>query len=78
MYPIVPFYWNRTTNNITGPLGQMKDVRGLNIGNFAEEEEILVGSDTWVVFPTYRKTPTTTNVTGYTGYQGIAYKKVTT
>jgi hypothetical protein len=78
MYPIVPFYWNRTTNNITGPLGQMKDVRGLNIYNFADEEEILVGSDTWVVFPTYRRTPTTSTTTAYTGHQGIAYKKVTT
>ena len=80
MYPIVTTYLNQTATPDTfiGPLGQMKDVRGLNIRDFADEEEIVVGSDTWVVFPTYRRAPTDTTAQGYTGYQGIAYKKVTT
>lgn len=77
MYPIIPIHWNRSTNNQT-ILGQMKDVRGINIYNFANEEEITVGSDTWVVFPQYIRSPTTSTAAGFTGHAGIAYKKVTT
>lgn len=78
MYPIVQFYLNRTTNNFMGPLGQMKDVRALNIRNFVEEEQITVGADTWVVFPLYRKAVTGSESSGYSGYAGVAYKKVVT
>lgn len=80
MYPIVSFFLNRTATPDTfiGPLGQMKDVRGINIRNFADEEEITVAGDTWVVFPTYRRGLTDSQLAAYTGYQGIAYKKVTT
>lgn len=74
LYPIIPFYWNRTNGDVYGPLGQMPDVRGVSIKNFSAEDEITIGSDTWVVFPSFRKT--TGSTTGGTNNQGIAYKQV--
>lgn len=79
MYPIVSMYWRRSPDELYGPMGQMKDVRGVNIRDFQAGDEITVGSDTWVVFPTGRKSTSDTTVNaGETGYQGVAYKKVTT
>lgn len=75
MYPIVVAYWDRTNGPVYGPLGVMPDVRGINIKNYANEQEITVGSDTWVVFPSYRRHDGGSGV-GLTGYQGIAYKQV--
>lgn len=73
-YPIAPFYWHQSPSTIYGPMGIMVDVRGVNIKNFAPEEEFLVGSDTWVVFPSRQKSDITTTV-GATVHQGIMYKK---
>lgn len=79
MHPIVPFYWNDVTSDIHGPLGQLPDVRGVNIRDFAPGEEVTIGGDTWVMFPASRKaTSDTESSTNYSKYQGIAYKKVTT
>lgn len=79
MYPITPVYWDRTTDHFHGPLGMLKDVRGLNIRDFAAGDEVTIGSDTWTVFPTAKKALTDAGTgAGFTEYQGIAYKKVTT
>lgn len=79
MAPIIPYYWRRSPDELYGPMGQMKDVRMLNIANYEAGDEITVGSDTWVTFPAASKSTTDSNtVAGTTGYQGIAYKKVTT
>jgi hypothetical protein len=42
MYPIIPFYWNRTTNNAEGPLGYMPDVRGIGLLSYEAEDSITV------------------------------------
>ena len=79
MHPVVQFYWNRVTGDIYGPLSQMKDVRGINNRDFAPGEEVVLGADTWVVFPTARKaTADTQSGVAYSLFQGVAYKKVTT
>lgn len=75
MYPVVPFYWNRTTGNVHGPLGYMPDCRGVSLANFAAEDTITVGSDTWQVFPSHRYL-SSGGTAGFTGFQGIAYKQV--
>lgn len=75
MYPIILAYWNRTNGQVYGPLGVMPDVRGVSLNNYASEQEITVGSDTWVVFPSFRRHDGGAGV-GLTGYQGIAYKQV--
>ena len=76
MYPIVLGYWDRTANEVYGPLGVMPDVRGVSLRNYANESEITVGSDTWVVFPSRRRKDADTSGAGYTMLQGIAYKQV--
>lgn len=76
LYPIICTYWNRTTDNVEGPLGVMPDVRGTHLKNFEAEDSITVGSDTWVVFPSHRKLESLSSNQGTTGYQGIAYKQV--
>lgn len=78
MYPLVSMYWRRSPDELHGPMGQMKDVRGTNIRDFDAGDEITVGSDVWTVFPTGRKSTSSSVSSGETGYQGIAYKKVTT
>jgi len=78
-YPLV-LYYRRTSGSPLGirPLGVMKDVRGVSIKNFAAGQEVTVGADTWTFFPSFRKSPDDNTVNGYSAYQGIAYKKVTT
>lgn len=73
MYRIGLFY--RWTTDIHF-LGTMKDVRGVIIEDFSDAQEFVIGSDTWVFFPTHIKS-TDTDVGG-TKNSGIAYKKVTT
>lgn len=79
LWPIVQFYWNRTTDNVY-PLGMMRDVRGVNIRDFEPGQEITIGGDVWVMFPQVKPTSDTVPLgsPGQTGFQGIAYKKVTT
>lgn len=78
LWPIIQWYWNATTNNVY-PLSQMPNVRGCNIRDFAPGDEIVLGSDTWVLFPAIVKATSDAapSAIGSTAYQGIAYKKVT-
>jgi hypothetical protein len=79
MAPLIPFYWRRSPDEVYGPLGQMKDVRMMNIANFVAGDEVVIGSDTWVVFPAGAKSAgDSISGTGFTGYLGMAYKKITT
>lgn len=75
MYPIHCWHY-QTSNNRARLLGHMPDVRGIEIRNFANEEEVVIGSDTWIIFPSGRRTAD--NIVYRTYHQGIAYKKVTT
>ncbi len=81
-YPITIYHKDvlggTPTNDVEGPLGRMPDVRGMNIDNYAAGDELTIGSDTWIIFPTFEKSDATGTVAGIlTGHQGIAYKKVT-
>lgn len=73
-YSIGLFYLNRTTM-FGYALGDLPDMRGMNIRHFASKEEITVGSDIWVVFPWAQKTTSALLNRSYNS--GIAYKKVT-
>lgn len=75
-YPIVLWYWNRTNGHVYGPLGQMPDVRGVSVKNYTAEQQITVGGDTWVVFPSHRRLDGAAASAAYTNLQGIAYKQV--
>ena len=79
-YPIVSFHRDvlggSPTNDIQGPLGRMKDVRGMSIRNYEPGDEITIGGDTWVIFPTFKKWPGSGALTATSGNQGIVYKKI--
>ena len=60
------------------PLGYMKDVRGFNVRFWEGSQEVMIGSDPWIVFPTQRKSDGVGDVFPDTANSGIAYKKVTT
>jgi len=74
MYPLAIFV-NDYVNDYVYFLGSVPDIRGIDITYFAPGQEITIGSDVWVVFPTARRT--SDNVVNRTYFQGIAYKKVT-
>lgn len=74
MYPLGLFY-NRASPNEGYFLGWQPDVRAVSIKNFAPKEEVVIGSDTWIMFPAGIRT--LASVTGATRFLGIAYKKVT-
>lgn len=76
--PIEIGYWERTSGDVYAPMGFMKDVVFTSAQYWAAGDEITVGSDTWVIFPSYRKSPDLSTINGYSCWQGIAYKKVTT
>ena len=75
MYSIGLFYCNNDTENHAYFLGWQADVRGVNIRGIAPKEEIVIGSDTWVIFPQTKRN-TAASIDNST-YSGVAYKKVT-
>lgn len=77
MYPINLYYDRGLVSSVRQwyPLGYMADVRGIDITNYSEGQELTVGADTWVVFPaSYKIAVSSVNATKNTG---VAYKKVT-
>lgn len=74
MYPINAWHFDDPNNRLR-LLGTMADVRGVHIKNFSPGQEVTVGGDTWVLFPSGKRT--SDNVANRTYFQGIAYKKVT-
>lgn len=71
--PVLVGHWNRTTNDIRWPLGQMEAVAMCSIRNFTAEQEVVVGGDTWVVFPAYQ---VGASAAGQSRNLAVAYKQV--
>jgi hypothetical protein len=60
------------------PVGQIPDVYRVNMKSLDAEQEISIGSDTYVVFPLINKDANNTVAgEGYSGYEGLAYRKIT-
>ena len=60
------------------PVAQIPDVFRINMKDIDAEEEITVGSDTYTCFPLINKdSANTVNGEGYSGWEGLAYKKIT-
>lgn len=79
MYPIALWHVNGDVAVGSGALarylGHQADVRGINIRNFAPAQTVPYGGDDWIVFPSSIRD--INSVARASGYQGIAYKKVT-
>lgn len=75
MYSFAVFFVDRVSNFIY-QLGWQPDVRGVSMRSFSPKQEVVVGLDTWVMFPAAQRD--ISNGAGTSGYMGIAYKKVTT
>ena len=72
----VPIICGRT-NNLTSVLGAPKEFRVINIQNLSASQTLTLGTDTWLVFPVKQKGPGKDGTTTpYSGFHGIAYKKV--
>jgi len=70
-YPIPLLYHDLGTDEIYGPMGIMPDVRGINVDQFTPGQEITIGGDTWVAFPSF----SIGSGSGKSGNQGMIYKK---
>lgn len=61
-----------------GVVGVVPDVFRVNMKTLDPEQEIVIGSDTYTVFPMINKDANNTiSGEGYSGYEGLAYKKIT-
>ena len=64
--------------NRWGVVAQVPDTFRINMRDYSPGEEISVGSDTYVVFPVINDDAANClDGEGYSGYEGIAYKKIT-
>ena len=60
------------------PVAQIPDLFRINMNNLDPEQEITIGSDTYVVFPMVNKdSQNTLDNEGYSAFEGLAYKKIT-
>lgn len=80
--PLVPIYVGLHSDFESAlrwsPVGQVPDVFRVNMKSLDAEQEITIGSDTYVVFPLINKDANNTVAgEGYSGYEGLAYKKIT-
>jgi len=61
-----------------GVVGQIPDIFRVNMRDYAPEQEIVVGGETYVVFPMINMDSNNTVAgEGYSGYEGLAYRKET-
>ena len=74
-YPIVPWYIDVTTGDVM-VLGHVKNIRGFNMEHYVAGQEIVIGGDTWLAFPSRKKTTGASTLSGESGHQGWLYKKV--
>jgi len=80
--PLIPIYWILPSDFESairwGPVGKIPDVFRVNMKSIDAEQEIVIGSDTYVCFPLINKDANNTVAgEGYSGYEGLAYKKIT-
>lgn len=75
LIPVGIFSYEAGTPATVRYLGELPDVRGIILDGIAPGEELAVGTETWVCFPSVQKSVAIG--TGLTLYQGIAYRKET-
>jgi len=80
LIPIPVYQWDFSATPDNGRLlGYLPDARDINLLGLNPAQEVVVGSDTWVVFPVTRKGNQGLSFDQEQSYNfGLAYKKVTT
>lgn len=73
MYSIACFYVDNTNQHVY-LLGWQADVRGVNMRGLSPKESVVIGSDTWYIFPMVNRD--ISNAVDTSAYSGIAYKRV--
>ena len=75
IWPVAPSYVDTTTGDVHGsPIGQMKDIGGINIKDWVAGDSITIGGDVWRIFPAEKKWISSEASTS--SWLGIAYKEV--
>lgn len=79
--PLIPIYVgvnnDFASDTRVGIVAQVPDVFRINMRDIAAEEEITVGSDTYVCFPMINKdSANVLSGEGYSAWEGLAYKKI--
>jgi len=77
LIPIHLFAYVAGTPNKAYRTGELQDVRGIILDGIAPGEELLIGTETWVCFPSVKKSTGALVGEDYSLYQGIAYRKET-
>jgi hypothetical protein len=72
-----PIIVERATGNIYSYVGDVPDLRGVNMANFTPKDEITIGSDVWKIFPFIQKSVpwNTGNAPASSGPYGVALLK---
>jgi len=79
---LIPIYFLLPSDFESGwrwsPVAKVPDVYRVNMKSLDAEQEISIGSDTYVVFPLVNKDSQNCIAgEGYSGYEGLAYRKIT-
>jgi hypothetical protein len=74
--PLIPLslYVERAVGNVYSYLGDVIDMRWINLANNQAKDEITIGSDTWKVYPVISKQPFG-SPTAATNNYGFAFRK---
>ncbi len=75
----IPLMQTNTARTSAIALGSVADLRMINLTGLSAAQEVSLGTDVWVVFPTKRLTPWSDVKSAEaccSGYYGIAYKKI--
>jgi hypothetical protein len=76
LVPYIPLsiYLERLVGNIYSYVGDVYDVRWLNMQNNAPKDEITIGADTWKIYPVIAKLPFASATAGTNNY-AFAFRK---
>ena len=76
LVPFIPLslYVERAVGNVYSYIGDVIDMRWVNLANNQAKDEITIGSDTWKLFPVISKQPFG-SPTAATGNYGFAFRK---
>lgn len=75
----MPWVHTIAASSLFRPVGQLKDMRPINVQAFTPGQTISIGGDTWYIFPLVtKKDPTITDDLPNSGWYGWAFRQVTT